>query len=585
MWHNIKGAQIGLDQYTKNGEIAFLHTKGDRVGIKMKKQPYFLSAYILFLFIYNAGAQISFDRIRNSDAIKSLLQSQSNNSFTTSSPKNPLNKKLSNTNIASVNEDEYIVDAGDQFIVKIDIKGPAYKYFEPIVTPDGFVVIPEGPTVKVKYLPLKRAKQKIKKALDASFTDSRNECYLGAIHPVTVNVIGSVPNNSKVELLSANRVNDAVAEALKPYLQDEKHLDQLKTISLRNVKIIRNQHSIACDLGKFLATGKAQTNPYLMDQDIVYLAYKDTLHTTIYVSGAVGKETEFEYKTGDDLQTALAFAGGLSSVADSSRIELVRLSDQGETFQSKMLSFPQDSLVRLYADDRIFVRAKADFHRKATVRISGAVKYPGDYAIVEGTTRLTEVVSRAGGFTGKASLGDARIERKQTGLTEDPELRRLGKVYMNEMDKIEKSYFRLRGRELPNLVSCDFEALFNDHSKAEDVLLENGDEIIIPEQLKTVYISGGVMNPGRVLYKKGMSYESYIEQAGGFTSRAKTSDIILIKGPSKAWLDADDTVPVEPGDTIFVPENAYWDWYEIFKDGLTITAQLISIFVLIRSIK
>ncbi len=544
----------------------------------------FFTLFTSFIFMNSAGAQISFDRIRNDDTIKNLLKAQTGKSFKSKLSNSSLNNKLPG-NIASVNEEEYIVDAGDQFVVKIDTKGPSFKMYEPVVTPDGFLVIPEGPTVKVRYLLLKDAREKVKKSLDSAFPNAVNECYLNGIHPVSVNVIGSLPNSTQVTMLSGNRVSDAVFEALKPFLQDEKYLPQLKTMSIRNIKIIRHNQQIACDLGKFLATGAIQTNPYLMDQDVLYMAFKDTLFKTILISGAVHKETEFEFKAGDDLQTAIAFAGGLTSTADSSKIDLVRFLTNSSQFQSHTLSLPADSAYALQADDRVFVRPKYDFHKKATVRVSGAVKFPGDYAVEEGKTRLKEVIALAGGITPKANLGAAQIIRDQKDEVEDPELKRLGKVYMNEMDKIEKSYFRLRGRETAHLVACNFTKLFKEDSKEDNVLLKNGDEIHIPEVLKTVYVSGGVMKPGSVIFKPGMSYSSYIELAGGFSSRAKTYDVILIKGRTKAWMDADDDLPIEEGDTIFVPENEYWDWYEIFKDGLTITAQLISIFVLLRSIR
>jgi len=551
----------------------------------MKKiQLLILSLLTVAFLLSAAAAQISFDRIRNDDAIKNLLKAQSGKSLKSSMQNNPLGNKLPG-NIASVNEEEYIVDAGDQFVVKIDTKGPSFKMYEPTVTPDGFLIIPEGPTVKVRYLLLKDAREKVKKSLDSAFPDAINECYLNGIHTVSVSVIGSLPNSTQVTLLSGNRVSDAIISALKPYLQDEKYLPQLKTMSIRNIKIIRRKRQIACDLGKFLATGSVQTNPYLMDQDVLYMAFKDMLFKTILVSGAVLKETEFEFKVGDDLQTAIAFAGGLTSTADSSNINLVRFLPNSSQYRSHVLSLPRDSAFVLLADDRVFVRPKYDFHKKCKVRVNGAVRFPGDYAIEEGKTKLSEVIALAGGLTPKASLGNAQIIRESQEETEDPELKRLGKVYMNEMDKIEKSYFRLRGRETAHLVACDFRKLFTENRKEEDVLLQNGDEIVIPEELKTVYVSGGVLKPGAVLFKSGMSYEAYVEQAGGFSSRAKTHDVILIKGRTKTWVDPDDELPVEAGDTIFVPEKEYWDWYAFFKDALTITAQLVSIFVLARSIK
>jgi len=348
-----KARNFTLTGTGKNAKLYFYRLISGILRMKRLQHSVF-TIFILFLLVSLTQAQISFDRIRNDDLIKNMLKSRAGKSIKSKLPNSTLANKLPG-NIASVNEDEYVVDAGDQFIVNIDSKGPSFKIYEPIVTPDGYLVIPEGPTVQVRYLLLKEAKKKIKKALNFAFPDAVNECYLNGIHPVSVSVIGSLPNSAQVTLLSANRVSDAVFEALKPFLQDEKYLSQLKTRSVRNIKIVRQNKTIACDLGKFMATGNEQTNPYLMDQDVLYMAYKDALFKTIRVSGAVNNETEFEFKAGDNLETALAFAGGLASTADSAKIDLVRFLPNSSEYQSLALSFPQDASFALQADDRIFV--------------------------------------------------------------------------------------------------------------------------------------------------------------------------------------------------------------------------------------
>jgi len=69
---------------------------------------------------------------------------------------------------SSVDENEYVVDAGDIFILKIDVQGPAFKIFNSVVTPDGYLVIPDAPTIYVKGMILHDAKTKIDKILQKS---------------------------------------------------------------------------------------------------------------------------------------------------------------------------------------------------------------------------------------------------------------------------------------------------------------------------------------------------------------------------------------------------------------------------------
>ena len=159
-------------------------------------------------------------------------------------------------------------------------------------------------------------------------------------------------------------------------------------------------------------------------------------------------------------------------------------------------------------DDRIFVRYKYNFHKKYTVELRGAIKYPGFYAINEGRTKLTEIISEAGGFSQKANLKIAKVLRVKD-VIEDKELKRLEMMTTDEMSEIELSYFRLRSREDTRLVSCDFEKLFLEEKADENILLKDRDVIIIPEERKIVYVSGGVISPGNVLFVPKNNYKDY----------------------------------------------------------------------------
>ncbi len=55
---------------------------------------------------------------------------------------------------------QYYVDAGDVFILKIDVKGPSFKLFNSVVTPDGYLVLPEAPSIQIKDLILKGGQRK-----------------------------------------------------------------------------------------------------------------------------------------------------------------------------------------------------------------------------------------------------------------------------------------------------------------------------------------------------------------------------------------------------------------------------------------
>jgi protein involved in polysaccharide export with SLBB domain len=357
---------------------------------KFKTIVYFI--FICF-FVIKASAQ-SFSQIdeNRQSALSILGLDQAKQSVLAEFP-------TSEMMIASVNEHEYHVDAGDVFILKIDVEGPASKVFNSIVTSDGFLVIPDVPSIPVQNLTLKAAKNKINQILTKYFPRAHIEAHLLQIHPIHVTILGALPRPGKITIRSSDRLFDAVSTIIQPQIADTTIDFEWKTISFRNVEIKRRHGFTQYDLLKFRLTGDITQNPYLMDEDIVYINYQDTLEHNISVSGAVGSSIEVEYKQGDSLGLALDFASGLLPTADSSRIELVRLETNADTFFTKFLKFPDDSGYQLLPDDRIYVRKKLPLKNSDEVLVRGEVKYPGIYAIESGESKLSEVIKRAGGFT------------------------------------------------------------------------------------------------------------------------------------------------------------------------------------------
>lgn len=537
----------------------------------MKNLKVFLFFYILL------GISVSYIypqeiRFRNRDEGMADLLLKSQNKQSTADLDIPLMQGAKQTNVASVSEAEYIVDSGDEFVVKIDVKGPAFKIYKSTVTPDGYLITPDGPTVYIRDLPLKQAKILIVKTMLAGYKDSKVECYLSNIHPISVDILGAIPKSGKISLLSSYRLHDTFS-----------FIEDLELISFRNVQIVRNKERHAYDVLKYRMTGDDSQNPYLMDQDIIYFPYKDSTANLISVEGAVGNDIEFQYKNGDLLKTAIQFAGGLLPLADSNRIELIRFQNQLSQFSKINLKFPNDSDFVLLPDDRIYIRPKFNYHLKEKITIKGAVRFPGEYAISDGKTKLTEIIIQAGGFKDNASLKNSKLFRFKQ-IREDKELKRLSKMYVEEMNDIEKSYFKLRKRENQNLISCNFEKLFINKQMDEDVVLRDEDEIIIPEDMQMVFISGGIIQPGNLSYEPGSNYLDYIKNAGGFNNRAKKGSVIIVKSKTGVWLEASDEINIEEGDVIFIPESEYINWYNVFKDVLSFSAQIVTIVVLTRSV-
>jgi protein involved in polysaccharide export with SLBB domain len=234
--------------------------------------------------------------------------------------------------------------------------------------------------------------------------------------------------------------------------------------------------------------------------------------------------------------------------------------------------------VKLYFGDLVLIRELPDYFIDKSVKIEGYVKYPGYYKIVEDKTTLSQIIKEAGGFRENASLTEASLVRSKGISGEDPEFERLKIIPRENMTEDEYDYFKAKSRQHIGKVVVDFNELFVNSNISEDVTLKREDVITVPEAKNYIILLGQVVNPGNIIYKEGLSVDDYIQLAGGFGWRAVESEVRVIKAKTKEWVYADEVGSLEPGDTIWIPEETpgpkFW---EVFTDILTVLGQLAAV--------
>jgi polysaccharide export outer membrane protein len=511
---------------------------------------------------------------------------------------------------SSVDEDEYIVDSGDIFLIKIDVAGPAINIFQSAITPDGSIFLPNTKSFKVNGMKLAEAKTKIIKALQISNPSSEIEVHLFQTHPIAVSILGAVKKEGKQQLTSSSRLFDLIQLANDDEFMAQKNTQNLphenttifspskkyefessvdslelsyeNKISLRNIELIRGNKIFNYDLYRFKMLGDKTQNPYLMNDDIVKVPYREAEKNVIEVNGAVGSPISFEYLKEDNLYTALAFSGGILPSADSANIEIYRFSNNEKNYEKIVVNYESNLEYPLMPDDRIFVRYKPDYHQKFSVEIVGEVKFPGRYPILEGETTLKELITLSGGFTPNASLLTSKIIRRKIRPGEN-DLERLALMRANEMTEIERSYFQQRSREDLRVVKADFSSLFERNS-GQNIRLRDKDIIFIPKKLSVIFVSGGVFNPGNIEYDSLKTIADYLNSAGGFVDRANKGKMKIIKAKTGNWIEVGLNDKPMPGDMIFVPLKRDRDNWSYIREGLTVAAQLGAIVAVIYSI-
>ncbi|MBQ5839556.1 MAG: SLBB domain-containing protein, partial [Bacteroidaceae bacterium] len=202
--------------------------------------------------------------------------------------------------------------------------------------------------------------------------------------------------------------------------------------------------------------------------------------------------------------------------------------------------------------DQVYVRRSPGYSAQAHVKLEGEVTFPGAYVLKNKNTRLSDVVKLAGGTSSWAYIKGARLSRQ---MTEEDRMRlqsvyssmsQLGDSISEEKLKVAEEYF----------VGINLEkALANPGSDA-DVVLREGDRLIVPEYSNTIKISGCVLHPNTVSYDSKMTVDDYINQAGGYGFKAKKSRayIIYMNG-TIAKAKKNSKAVVEPGCEIIIPEK------------------------------
>jgi len=466
----------------------------------------------------------------------------------------------------SIDPAEYITGPGDKLF--ISISGIEDVNLNLVINQEGQLFIPHVGGIDLKDNTFAKAKEKIKAAINRYYKNVDVFISLVDFRKIKVSLLGDVRRPSSFVLPGNSRLIDLVMASTG--------LNQ--TSNYRNIKIIsRGGDTVTCDLLSFIRFGSRSQNPMLHEGDA---AIVDRINETVSVFGPVKYPAIYEYVAGETADELINLAGGFLFNAKKDTIEIVRYSADGKTLTSSYYSYNQlvNEKTVLYPQDKILVRGIPDYYTEKLVRIDGFVEHPGYYKINENKTTLSDIIKEAGGFRNNASLIEATLSRSMGSVEIDPELERIKLIPRAELTDDEYDYLKAKSRQRTGKVVVDFVKLFKDNNQEENVILRRGDIINVPEAKNYVIMLGQVVSPGNIMYQEGLTVYDYIKLAGGYSWRALEGDVRVVKANTGEWVDADDVDKLDPGDTIWIPENPpaprFWD---IFKDSLTIIGQVASV--------
>ncbi len=502
---------------------------------------------------------------------------------------------------------EYYVGPGDIYGVNVWISPPLSIQLP--VTPEGSLIMPTVGEIFVSGLHLDEAKKKVISEIKKKYISNDASFTLLTPRIFAVTVKGVVRKEGTVYIQATERVDAAVALANTLEIQnlsekwgnrDRQLPSDINLIpgrdtvgSSRKIVIQHKDGTRAfADFEKYFSMKDSWFNPYLKDGDVVIVPKRNIDRDFVGVYGAVNKEDVYEYVPGDSLISMIRMARGLSELADSEHVQIIRSDSQGKvaevlTADLGAIGAGRASDVALQRGDRILVKEKIEMRRDFKVYIEGEVYRPGFYPITRDSAKLSECVQIAGGFTENALLGSSRIFRTPVSDNDliSGRLENMRGVNTQE-DTI---YFSVENaiRESRELVVADFVGLFVEHDKTKDVYLHDGDHIVIASKKRTVYVFGQVVHPGHVSFTRDKKYAYYVDMAGGLTEDAVKGDIRIIKANTKQWLSPGETA-IEEGDYVWVPKEPYRTttyYYYTYSQIFGIIGTIATLVLLIVTLK
>jgi protein involved in polysaccharide export with SLBB domain len=256
-----------------------------------------------------------------------------------------------------------------------------------------------------------------------------------------------------------------------------------------------------------------------------------------HIYGPLAKQGVFPYVDNMTLEDAIVAAGGLREDALLSNVEIARrlqyTDERDTTYNKKAKIYTFDITNGLVAKegqnfalkpyDVITIKRDPEFADIVTVQISGEVKHPGTYSLQSKNDRLSDLIERAGGLTKAGFAEGARFSRALSSNEKERSLQLLEIAHSSDTVDVDKIAIKDRYS-----VGIDLPTAINKPGSEKDVILRNGDQIIIPECNNTVRISGEVLYPNTVPFVEDKSASYYINQAGGVGNKGQRSKAFII---------------------------------------------------------
>jgi protein involved in polysaccharide export with SLBB domain len=487
---------------------------------------------------------------------------------------------------------DYVIQPGDEILVTI--WGSVDADLHLIVDRSGRISIPRIGPVMVAGTRMADLSQTVTRRASQVFKNFELSASLGRLRGVRIYVTGFVHRPGAYVVSALSTAMNAVMRAGGP----------TDAGSFRMIELRRNGSTVAhLDLYDLLLRGDRGGDRLLQPDDVVYVK---AVGPQVAVRGSVNQQAIYELKPGETLGDTLRMAGGFNAVADRARVSIERL-DERQDQRVVDLPLPASESLPLANGDIVRAYSAVDaspsvIRQNKRVKIDGEVGRPGEYLLPPNAT-ISDALRAARGITPAAYLFGTEFTRQSVRKTQQENYDRALRDFETELVK-SRATMRIATAEESSAATAAAESnrillerlralkpsgrvtfqLAPDAKELPNLVLEDGDALYIPPLPNTVGVFGSVFNSGSFLYLRDRTVRDYLQFAGGPTRGADRKSVFLVRANGTVesslehggggWFVRDVQIadlPVEPGDTIFVPEELNkTTWTTDAKDWTTI---------------
>ena len=232
-----------------------------------------------------------------------------------------------------------------------------------------------------------------------------------------------------------------------------------------------------------------------------------------------------------------------------------------------ILQHDQSADLELEAGDIVMIFSQRDVRaplqkQSKFIRVEGEVGAPGVYKIQPGDS-LRTVIRRAGGVTPEAYLFATQLTRESVRLDQQSMLQRTTATMVAQDEAQRQALGQVQNAMATGRIVLQMRPSATSIDDYPEIVLEDGDKVLIPPQVKTVNVGGAIYNQSAYLYHSGMRVQDYVKLAGNGTRAADLKHLIVVRadgsilgppgGAAGFWKSNLKSTHVIPGDTIVIP--------------------------------